>query len=106
MADKIDDWIAIEYAREVLKDVRRRLKDGGAGPGAALTDDECTKVLACLKDPPFPNGRPPENGIQRNLLRIYCFKLGNGGMSRIRAVAATAKLFGCSKWTVNKALRA
>ena len=105
MTGKIDDWIVIEYVREVLTDVRKRLIAGSKGPGATLTPDECVKVLACLKDPPWPNRRPPQNGIEREAIRIHCFKLENGGMPRARAVAETAKLFGCSKWVVNEARR-
>ncbi len=71
-----------------------------------MTPDECVKALGCLKDPPWPNRRPPQNGIQRELIRIHCFNLENGGMTRTRAVAETAKFLGYSKWVVNKALRA
>ena len=106
MADKVDDWIAIEYVREVLAGVRKRLRAGSKGPGATLTPDECVKVLGCLEDPPWPNHRPPQNDSERVFTCIHCFKLENGGMPRTRAVAETAKFFGRSKAAVNAALRA
>lgn len=108
MTDKVDDWIAIEYVREVLDDFRRQLKAGATGSGATLTltPDDCVKLLGCLEDPPWPNRRPPQNDIERIFIGIHCFKLENGGMPRKRAVAETSKFFGCSKWTVNAALRA
>jgi hypothetical protein len=50
-----DDWTMIEYVREVLDDIRERLKVGAQGSGATLDADECVKVLACLRK---ANGRP------------------------------------------------
>lgn len=105
MTDKVDDWVAIEYVREVLDDVRKRLRAGSKGPGVTLTQDECVKVLGYLKDPPWPNCRPPKNDLEQISLYIHCLALEDGGMPRNLAVGETAKFFGCSKWKVNDARR-
>jgi hypothetical protein len=106
MTDKHDDWIAIEYVREVLADVRKRLKAGAQGPGATLDADECQKVLACLVDPAFPNSRPPSDGLREAAIAIYCTKLENAGVSLKNAVADTMQRFGCSRSIVFAARKA
>ena len=101
MADiKRDDWAATEYIIEVLDDIRKRLRAGARGSGAMLSADECTKVLACLVDPPRPKGRPPESGTEQATIAITCFKLEHKGYSVEAAVKATATALGCSVATV------
>jgi hypothetical protein len=101
-----DEWTVVEYTREVLADIRQRLKAGATGPGATLDAAECTKVLATLTDPPFPNSRPPDLDAECTDAGIYidCV-LRQRGMPRAQAVAETAKYFRVSKWRVNAVLR-
>ena len=57
MSSEPNDWIVVEYVREVLDNVRKRLRTGSVADGAiTLTADECLKALACLKK--SANGRP------------------------------------------------
>ena len=101
-----DEWIAVEYTRAVLDDIRQRLKAGANGPGATLDADECVKVLACLINPPFPNSRPRDLDAELRDMEIFNdFWLRQRGMLRPQAVAETAKLFGVSKQHVNAVLR-
>ena len=103
-----DDRTVIDFVREVLDDIRRRLRAGAQGPGATLDADECKKVLACLVDPPYPNSRPPDHGVDARdfAIRLHCARLIKSGVSAKSAVAETALKFGCSKWTVRAARRA
>jgi hypothetical protein len=105
-----DDWVAIEYVREILDDVRKRLMVGAEGPGATLTADECVKVLGHLKNPAFPNSRPPKRWLEKQAaiapIARYCFDLEKGGMPLKNAVAMTAKQFGYSTSKVYGARKA
>jgi|ERR1700733_14998269 hypothetical protein len=115
MADKIDwlpdgfvpdDWAAIEYVREILDDVRKRLMAGAEGPGATLTADECVKVLGCMKTPPNPNSRPAQDPSMKQQvsdeIALYCRDLEKAEPLK-SAVAITAKNFGCSTSKVRAA---
>jgi hypothetical protein len=110
MADKRDEWAAIEYVTEVLDDVRKRLRVGSEGAGATLTADECVKVLGCLKNPPQPNSRPPQDWFAKQdaiaPIARYCFDLEKSGVVLKNAVADTARHFGCSTSTVYAARKA
>jgi hypothetical protein len=110
MADKHDEWAVIEYVNEVLDDVRKRLRLGSKGAGATLTADECVKVLACLKNAPRPNSRPPKDWFAKQdaiePIARYCFDLEKSGVVLKNAVADTAKHFGCSTSTVYAARKA
>jgi hypothetical protein len=110
MTDKYDAWVATEYTIEVLDDVRRRLRVGSNGAGAMLTADECVKLLACLKNPPWPNSRPPQDWFAKQgasaLIARYCFDRENSGAALKNAVADTAEHFGCSTSTVYAARKA
>jgi len=110
MTDKHDEWVVNEYVIEVLDDVRKRLRVGSKGAGATLTADECVKVLACLKNPPQPNGRPPKDWLAKQEaiapIARYCSDLENSGVVLKNAVADTAKHFGCSTSTVYAARKA
>jgi hypothetical protein len=103
---KHDEWVAIEYVREVLYDVRKRLTAGAEGPGATLDADECVKVLGCMKNPPDPRGRQPADWMQKQAaiapMARYCFDLEKGEPLKT-AVAMTAKHFGCSTSKVRSA---
>jgi hypothetical protein len=101
-----DNWVAIEYVREVLDDVRNRLMAGADGPGATLTADECVKVLGCMKNPQWPNSRPPKNPLDAVSMAGYCRKLEKGGMSMKSALDETMKHFGCKRSTLYAALKA
>jgi hypothetical protein len=110
MADNHDKWSGIEYVIEVLDDIRNRLIVGGKGAGVSLTADECLKVLFCLKNPPQPNGRPPQDWFSKQgaitAMARYCFDLENRGTALKNAVADTAEHFHCSTSTVYAARRA
>jgi hypothetical protein len=98
---KCDDWAAVEYAIEVLNDVRKRLRAGADGPGATLTADECVKVLACLKNPPNPaHARKRGIGIHQFQTAMFCFDLEDVGTPVKNAVAKTMQHFDCSRSTV------
>jgi hypothetical protein len=99
------EWVVIKYTIEVLNDVRDRLQAGAEGPGAALSADECTKVLACLKDPPNPKHAPPKKGagIRQTFIALHCFKLEDAGTPVKVAVADTMRFFGCSRSAVYEA---
>jgi hypothetical protein len=104
-----DDWGAIEYVREILDDVRKRLMVGAEGPGATLTADECVKVLFCMKNPPNPNSRPPQDRSMKQAasdeIALYCRDLEKG--KRLKAaVDMTAEHFGCSTSKVRAARKA
>jgi hypothetical protein len=102
-----DDWAAMEYVREILDDVRRRLSAGAEGPGATLTADECVKVLGCMKTPPNPNSRPRQDRELKQQasdeIALYCRDLVEKGESLKAAVELTAKQFGCSTSKVRAA---
>ena len=103
MTKQHDDWAAYEYARDMIEDIRKRLKAGSENQGAALTPDECDFVLRNLETPSAPNSRNPQSdpiGV-----KLYCLQLQRGGMQPSDAVAKTATHFSCSKWSVNAALR-
>jgi hypothetical protein len=106
---KPDNWMAMEYVREVLDDVRKRLMAGAEGPGATLTADECVKVLGCMKNPPDPNSRPPKDWMAKQAaiapIVRYCFDLEKSEPLK-NAVAMTAKHFGCSTSKVYGARKA
>jgi hypothetical protein len=110
MADNLSSWIGIEYVIEVLDDVRKRLVVGGKGAGVTLTADECKKVLFCLKNPPWPNSRPPDDGFSKQAaitaMARYCCDLESNGAALKNAVLDTAKHFRCSTSTVYAARRA
>ena len=105
VAIKPNDWVAIEYIREILDDVRARLRAGSEGEGTTLTldADECLKVLACLIDPPWPNTRPRNNPFEKYPIAWHCFDLEKSGVALKNAVADTAKHFGCSESKVRMA---
>jgi hypothetical protein len=100
-----NDWTEIEYIREVLDDVRKRLKAGAQGPGTTLDADQCAKTLACLVDPAFPNSRPPGDSTRELAINIFCMKLEKR-MPLKNAVIDTAKHFGCSQSTVRAVRKA
>jgi len=105
MANNDSDWFAVEYVREILDDVRKRLKAGAQGPGVTLDADECAKVLGALVDPAFPNSRPPANTIREYSIYVFCTKLKQSGTPSKTAIANTAKHFRCSISTVRAALK-
>jgi hypothetical protein len=84
----IDEWVAWDFLREAIDDIRAQLKAGSEGCGTKLTADDCVKVLACLKMPPRPEGR----------------QLQQHGMRPKDAIADTMKRFACSRATVYAAL--
>ena len=102
MAENYDAWVAHEYIIEVLNDIRKKLRVGSVGAGATLTlsADECMKGLACLRNPPQPNSRPPQDWFAKQAtiasIARYCLGLEEGGVALKNAVADTAKHFGCS----------
>jgi hypothetical protein len=99
------DWAAIEYIREVLDDIRKRLRAGAEGPGATLDADECAKTLACLVDPAFPASRPPGDSVREYSIDHFCARLEQR-MPLKNAIADTARHFGCSVSTVRAVLKA
>jgi hypothetical protein len=102
---KADEWIAIEQVRDRLDDVRRRLKKGAKGSGTTLSADECQMVLACLVDPPWPVGKPPDYTamLQEGAIKIYFAKLlHKEGLFRKEAVKKTAEHFSISDWSVRQ----
>jgi hypothetical protein len=94
----IDEWVAWDFLREAIDDIRAHLKAGSEGCGTKLTADDCVKVLACLKMPPRPEGRPPKNGTYR--IAFYFRQLQQNGMRPKDAIADTMKRFACSRATV------
>jgi hypothetical protein len=103
---KPDNWLAMQYVREVLADVHKRLMAGAEGPGATLTADECVKVLGCMKNPPNPNSRRPQDRWMKQQasdeIALYCRDLEKDEALKT-AVAMTAKHFGCSTSKVRSA---
>jgi hypothetical protein len=101
-----NNWIAIEYVREVLADVRERLTAGAEGAGATLNADECAKVLGCMQYTPDPRGRPPVDWMAKQAANApiarYCLDLEKGEPLK-SAVAKTAERFGCSTSKVRSA---
>jgi hypothetical protein len=111
MADRIKDWLLINEVQDVVDGVRKRLRAGEEGHGITLTltADECTKVLACLKDPPQPSSRPRKDGIEKaaneaEIAMHYC-RLVKDGAPPKNAVTDTMKHFDCSRSSVFEARR-
>ncbi len=105
MSDKHNDHIAVEYVREVLVDIRRRLKAGADGASVTLDADDCLKILACLAEPAYPNGQPPKDDVRAVYIAIHFHRLMAAGASRKNAIADTAAHFGCSTSTVRDAYK-
>jgi hypothetical protein len=107
----IDHGVAMEYVREILDDVRKRLMAGAEGAGATLTltADECVKVLYSMKNPPNHNSRPRQGGFEKQAasdeIALYCRDLEKAEPLK-SAVAMTAKHFGCSTSKVYGARKA
>jgi hypothetical protein len=102
MTSKHDDWAAYEHAREVLDDVRKRLRAGAEKDGAMLSADECHKLLLVLKPTPKPSHRKAVDPVG---IKMRYLKLRRDGMLRSNAIAETAVYFDTSKWMVNYTLR-
>jgi len=98
------DRQVIEDVRELLHNVRKRLKAGAEGEGAVLTlsSDECLKLEACIKSPPDPPGKPPQKGQDYRQMNIahHCLSLEGTGMSLKAAIQETMQYFGCKRTTV------
>ncbi|THD58766.1 MAG: hypothetical protein E7813_25765 [Bradyrhizobium sp.] len=110
MAKASDDLSVFDVVSDVIDDVRNQLRIGEARQGITLTltADECTKMLACLKDPPLAH-RKPKNGIEKAqktvAIALHCFGLKKGGMLMKNAVEDTAEHFGCKRSTVYTACK-
>jgi hypothetical protein len=93
--------------REALEDVRKLLAVGAEGLGMTrpLTADECARVLGCMKNPSNPKGRPPKDRIEMVLMALHCRALEEGGASKKSAIERTARIWGCKRATVFRALR-
>lgn len=96
-------WDGYELTCEVVDAIRKQLRLGQKGDGVtlALTADDCTKLLLCLKSPPVPQGRPPDptKGSRNFIMTMHCHQLEQS-MPHKAAVAATAKKFQVSEKTV------
>jgi hypothetical protein len=96
-----EDRIAVDYVREVLADIRKRLAAGAKASGTTLVlnADECRKLLGCLKDPPYPAGAPIDS-MNAVAITLYYAKRLKAGVPAKRAVADTMQRFRCSRSTV------
>ena len=106
-SNKPDEWVVIDFVREVVGDIRGQLRRGAKGQGVTLTlsADDCTKLLGCIQLPAWPKGRPPEfTGSRDFAIALRCRGLEQGGMAHKEAIAETAKQFGCSTKTVRNAI--
>ncbi len=100
------DWEVVEHTREVLADIRQRLKAGSEGAVVTLDADECLKVLVALVDPPYPNNRPTDPNIASRDVGIFnAYVLRARTMSPPQAVGKTAELFKVTKAVVRDVIR-
>jgi hypothetical protein len=100
----MEDWIAFEWTRDVLDDVRCRLKEGAKGAGTILSADESEKVPKWLADPSQPVGAPPDVDIfvRNHAIHRRYRELRKRGLSSAQAICETAKRYGVSKWVVRR----
>jgi hypothetical protein len=102
-----DDRVAVEYVREFLADIRAQLRAGSKGPGVVLRldDDDCVKMLACLKDPPYPNGRPSKGPSMKVEIQLYYARHYREGALKKTIVAEVMERFNCSRSFAYDALK-
>ena len=102
----VDDHIAYEQALEWFGELRTKLRAGTRGGGVTLTAEECEQLMHFFAVPVRPKGRPPKTDDNGPYIAIECFKRESKGEPLKIAVAATAKMFGCSIKTVYGARKA
>jgi hypothetical protein len=107
MPKRDDDRAAVEYVREFLADIRAQLRAGAKGPGVVLRldDDDCVKMLACLKDPPYPNSRPSKVPIMKVAILYYAQRRYREGALKKTIVAEVMERFNCSRSFAYDALK-
>jgi hypothetical protein len=98
-----DEWAVVEYTIEVLNDIRERLRAAIArGSSVTLDPDECVKVLACLRDPPYSKRALKHNAVANlhHRIALHSFALECAGVPHKTAIAKTMKHFTVVRATV------